>query len=143
MAAARVVRHGQRQEDEDPLVLGDDQDQEHERPSNPELQTNRFWFPSITHYWAKLNKRKAMTVAILVYVNLINYMDRSTVAGMLPKIKADTDFKIEKDSYLGLIQTAFVVCYMIFAPVFGYFGDRYNRKLLLTVGISFWSLSTL
>ena len=146
MAAARVIirhGHGPHQEDEDPLVLGDDQDQEQERPSNPELQTNRFWFPSITHYWAKLNKRKAMTVAILVYVNLINYMDRSTVAGMLPKIKADTDFKIEKDKYLGLIQTAFVVCYMIFAPVFGYLGDRYSRKLLLAVGISFWSLSTL
>ena len=143
MAAARVVRHGQRQEDEDPLVVGDDQVQEDERPSNPELQANRFWFPSITHYWAKLNKRKAMTVAILVFVNLINYMDRSTVAGLLPKIKADKHFKIEKDSYLGLIQTAFVVCYMIFAPVFGYLGDRYSRKLLLAVGISFWSLSTL
>ena len=32
---------------------------------------------------------------------------------------------------------------MIFAPVFGYLGDRYNRKFLLAIGISFWSLSTL
>ena len=68
---------------------------------------------------------------ILVYVNLINYMDRSTVAGMLEKIKQDKDFNIKKDKYLGLLQTAFVVCYMIFAPVFGYLGDRYSRKWLL------------
>merc|ERR1719369_1265087 len=70
-------------------------------------------------------------------------MDRSTVAGMLEHIKQDKDFNITHDKYLGLLQTAFVVCYMIFAPVFGYFGDRYNRKLLLAIGISFWSLSTL
>ena len=145
MAAARVAssmaRH--QKEDEDLLVPEEDHAEEQEQPSNPERQANRFWFPSLTHYWARLNKRKAMTVAILVYVNLINYMDRSTVAGMLPKIKADKNFKIEKDKYLGLIQTAFVVCYMIFAPVFGYLGDRYSRKLLLAVGISFWSLSPL
>ena len=91
----------------------------------------------------KVSMRQWMTMAVLVYVNLINYMDRSTVAGMLEHIKQDKDFNITHDKYLGLLQTAFVVCYMIFAPVFGYFGDRYNRKLLLTVGISFWSLSTL
>ena len=147
MAAARVARHGhQPPEDEDLLVPdnrdGDLEDAE-DRPSNPERQTNRFWFPSVTHWWVKLNKRKAMTVIILVYVNLINYMDRSTVAGMLEKIKQDQQFNIHQDKYLGLLQTAFVVCYMIFAPVFGYLGDRYSRKWLLAVGISFWSLSTL
>ena len=31
-----------------------------------------------------------------MYVNLINYMDRSTVAGMLEKIKTDKDFNIQK-----------------------------------------------
>ena len=70
-------------------------------------------------------------------------MDRSTVAGMLEKIKTDKDFNITKDKYLGLLQTAFVICYMLFAPVFGYLGDRYSRKWLLAVGLTFWSLSTL
>ena len=32
----------------------------------------------------------------LVYVNLINYMDRSTVAGLLEEIKKDKDFDIHK-----------------------------------------------
>jgi hypothetical protein len=39
------------------------------------------------------------------------------------------------DKYLGLLQTAFVVCYMVFAPVFGYLGDRHSRKWLLGIGI--------
>ena len=82
-------------------------------------------------------------VAILVYVNLINYMDRSTVAGMINSIKNDKDFNIQnQDTYLGLLQTAFVICYMIFAPLFGYLGDRYNRKWILLIGLTFWSLST-
>ena len=116
---------------------------EAECPTNTSQLANRFVFPSITAWWENLHKGKAVTVLVLVYVNLINYMDRSTVAGLLEYIKTDEDFHITHDKYLGLLQTAFVVCYMIFAPVFGYLGDRHNRKLLLTVGISFWSLSTL
>ena len=41
----------------------------------------------------------------------------------------------------GLIQTAFIVCYMIAAPVFGYLGDRYSRKWLIILGIFLWSCS--
>jgi MFS family permease len=32
---------------------------------------------------------------------------------------------------------------MLLAPCFGYLGDRYNRKWIMLVGISFWSLVTL
>jgi len=140
MATGRVTGRIAGPEDEDLLVPEEERCNE---PTNTERAINRFWFPSITHWWIRLNKRKAVTVLILVYVNLINYMDRSTVAGMLEKIKNDQDFNIKKDKYLGLLQTAFVICYMLFAPVFGYLGDRYSRKWLLAVGITFWSLSTL
>eukprot|EP00088_Acartia_fossae_P070919 TRINITY_DN9614_c0_g1_i12.p1 TRINITY_DN9614_c0_g1~~TRINITY_DN9614_c0_g1_i12.p1 ORF type:complete len:587 (-),score=117.68 TRINITY_DN9614_c0_g1_i12:765-2525(-) len=112
---------------------------QHEKPS----YIPRFEYPRITEWWEGLNKSNALSVLILVYVNLINYMDRSTVAGMLNEIKHDKDFNITKDKWLGLLQTAFVVCYMLFAPVFGYLGDRYSRKWILGFGISFWSLSTL
>lgn len=37
----------------------------------------------------------------------------------------------------------FICSYMFLAPVFGYLGDRYNRKLIMSVGIGFWSLVTL
>eukprot|EP00056_Hartaetosiga_gracilis_P020993 m.22241 g.22241 ORF g.22241 m.22241 type:complete len:380 (-) comp8819_c0_seq3:355-1494(-) len=39
--------------------------------------------------------------------------------------------------------TVFVVSYMLFSPVFGYYGDRVNRKMLITIGILFWSVFTL
>ena len=52
----------------------------------------RYWFPSVTEWYANLDKRNAATVIVLVYCNLINYMDRSTVAGLLDYIGNDEDF---------------------------------------------------
>ncbi|XP_023325518.1 protein spinster [Eurytemora carolleeae] len=127
-------RWREEREDEQTLV-GREEDKSTSRYS--------FEFPSITEWWQNLNKQSAISVLVLVYVNLINYMDRSTVAGMLEEIKRDKDFDIKKDKYLGLLQTVFVFCYLLFAPIFGYLGDRYSRKWILGIGIGFWSLSTL
>lgn len=40
------------------------------------------------------------------------------------------DIKAEfaaSDAMAGILQTAFIVSYMLFAPLFGYLGDRYSR----------------
>ncbi|XP_012537066.1 protein spinster isoform X2 [Monomorium pharaonis] len=79
------------------------------------------------------------TVAVLCFVNLINYMDRFTIAGMLTHIKHDFDIGNEN---AGLLQTAFILSYMVFAPLFGYLGDRYNRKLIMSSGVFLWCLTT-
>ncbi|XP_037545088.1 protein spinster homolog 1, partial [Nematolebias whitei] len=71
--------------------------------------------------------RAVLTVLILCYINLLNYMDRFTVAGVLPDI--EQYFGID-DGRSGLLQTVFICSYMILAPVFGYLGDRYNRKYI-------------
>ncbi|KAM4598390.1 protein spinster homolog 1 isoform 1-T3 [Polymixia lowei] len=84
--------------------------------------------------------RAVLTVIILCYINLLNYMDRFTVAGVLPDI--EQYFGID-DGKSGLLQTVFICSYMFLAPIFGYLGDRYNRKLIMSVGITFWSLVTL
>uniref|UniRef100_A0A182K9W4 Major facilitator superfamily (MFS) profile domain-containing protein n=1 Tax=Anopheles christyi TaxID=43041 RepID=A0A182K9W4_9DIPT len=51
-------------------------------------------------------------------------------------------FKIGDDEG-GLLQTAFVLSYMICAPLFGYLGDRYSRKWIMVLGVSLWSTTTL
>ncbi|XP_077268461.1 lysolipid transporter protein spinster isoform X1 [Temnothorax americanus] len=80
-----------------------------------------------------------ITVVVLCFVNLINYMDRFTVAGILPDIKRDFDIGNDKS---GLLQTAFILSYMVFAPLFGYLGDRYNRKFIMSSGVFLWCLTT-
>lgn len=51
-------------------------------------------------------------------------------------------FDIDNDS-AGLLQTVFVLSYMVFAPLFGYLGDRYSRRWLMVVGVALWSTTTL
>ncbi|XP_034188223.1 lysolipid transporter protein spinster isoform X2 [Osmia lignaria lignaria] len=80
-----------------------------------------------------------ITIFVLCFINLINYMDRFTIAGVLTNIK--NDFDIGNDMS-GLLQTAFILSYMIFAPLFGYLGDRYNRKVIMSSGVFIWCLTT-
>lgn len=85
-------------------------------------------------------RRSYITVAVLCYVNLINYMDRYTIAGVLLSIQKFFDIT---DSTSGLLQTVFICSFIILAPIFGYLGDRYNRKFIMIGGLSVWVVMTL
>jgi len=88
----------------------------------------------------KVTRIQIISVAILCYVNLINYMDRMTVAGVLLQIQETFGLS---QGQSGLLQTVFILVYMIAAPTFGYLGDRYNRRYLMAFGVFLWSLTTL
>ncbi|XP_073848477.1 lysolipid transporter protein spinster isoform X3 [Musca autumnalis] len=81
-----------------------------------------------------------LTVGVLCFVNLFNYMDRFTIAGVLEDIQSD--FKMPDDD-AGLLQTVFVLSYMVCAPIFGYLGDRYSRRWIMAIGVLLWSTTTL
>ncbi|KAM9370660.1 protein spinster homolog 3-like [Phaethornis superciliosus] len=85
-------------------------------------------------------KREYVIAAVLCYVNLINFMDWFIIPGILLDIQEY--FKLS-DGDTGLLQTVFILCYMLAAPIFGYLGDRYNRKIILGAGVFFWSSVTL
>lgn len=61
------------------------------------------------------------------------------IAGVLTDIQSE--FKIGDDQG-GLLQTAFVLSYMVCAPIFGYLGDRYSRKWIMILGVALWSGTT-
>uniref|UniRef100_A0A8C0IRN9 SPNS lysolipid transporter 3, sphingosine-1-phosphate (putative) n=1 Tax=Chelonoidis abingdonii TaxID=106734 RepID=A0A8C0IRN9_CHEAB len=46
-------------------------------------------------------------------------------------------------SLLLLWIAVFILCFLVSAPFFGYLGDRYNRKVILSAGIVLWSSVTL
>ncbi|SPP73967.1 protein spinster [Drosophila guanche] len=96
--------------------------------------------PPVPTRLSAVGRSQWFTVAVLCFVNLINYMDRFTIAGVLKDVQED--FKIGNDS-AGLLQTVFVISYMICAPVFGYLGDRYSRPWIMAVGVALWCTTTL
>ncbi|XP_026376476.1 protein spinster homolog 3 isoform X1 [Ursus arctos] len=86
--------------------------------------------------WRLPRWRARAAAAVLCYVNLLNYMNWFIVAGMLLDIQ--NFFQIQ-DSNAGLLQTVFICCLLLSAPVFGYLGDRHSRKATLSIGILLWS----
>ncbi len=83
-----------------------------------------------------------MSVALLLAINLLCYLDRYLVTAVLPQIKleflsgeADPNFKA------GLLGTAFLVSYMVTAPIFGWLADRYSRWKLIALSVGIWSLA--
>lgn len=88
---------------------------------------------------------KEAVVVLLFGISLINYIDRWSVAGILNDLQAPVKqggFGLS-DTEGGLVTSVFIVFYMVFSPVFGYFGDRMPRKELIFLGIVIWSASTL
>jgi MFS transporter, Spinster family, sphingosine-1-phosphate transporter len=47
------------------------------------------------------------------------------------------------DDQGGLLQSVFIISYMIFAPISGYLGDRFSRKAIMAFSIILWGASTL
>lgn len=79
-------------------------------------------------------------VSILVLVNLLNYMDRYTIAGVLKDIQ---EYYGIGDAGGGILQTVFIVAFLLCAPVAGYLGDRHNRKFIMVVGLAIWVVAVL
>jgi MFS family permease len=85
-------------------------------------------------------------LALLLGINLFNYIDRQVLSAVLPHLQFDsqlfspTDKNIGKK--LGALTTAFMVTYMLASPVFGRLGDRRSRWALIGVGVILWSLAS-
>jgi MFS family permease len=83
----------------------------------------------------------AWYVVALIFVSSgFAFVDRIIVSLVTPAIQADLGLS---DSQIGLLQgLAFALFYTLFGVPLGLIADRWNRKWLLTIGISVWSLMT-
>ena len=79
-------------------------------------------------------------LALMVAINLLNYMDRWVAASAGPSIEKDLGIT---DPQFGLLGTAFLLVYAIAALPFGYWGDRGIRKHVIATGVAIWSVATL
>jgi len=75
-------------------------------------------------------------LGLLLAVNLLNYIDRQVLYAVFPLVKADLQLS---DTALGLLGSAFMICYMVSAPLLGWLGDRMSRVKLASLGLSVWS----
>src|SRR5215213_8823460 len=95
---------------------------------------------------APVASRAGLALALLLSINLFNYIDRQVLSAVLPKLEldaalfdpADPNLKLK----LGSLTTAFFVTYMLLSPVFGRLGDTWSRWAPVGIGVIVWSLAS-
>src|SRR5436190_8280959 len=91
---------------------------------------------------AKSSARTAL--ALLLGINLFNYIDRYVLAAVEPNIRAA--FFLPSDPHAmwwtGTLAWAFLVTYTISAPALGFLADRFSRWLIVGVCVILWSFAT-
>ncbi len=104
------------------------------------------------------------SLVLLILINLFNYLDRQVLAAVVPYLKesffgagatrsevldgmlawcqSHLGFKPE-NALIGVLSMAFMVAYMVGAPIFAKLADRYSRWVLIGVGVIIWSVSSM
>ena len=82
-------------------------------------------------------------LALLLAINLCCYLDRYILASIIPALKAEfLAGDPDANSKAGLLTTAFLVSYMLTAPVFGWLADRSSRWLIIGLSVALWSVAS-
>lgn len=81
---------------------------------------------------------------LLLGINLFNYIDRYVLSSVEPEIRAHFFRPDDPNAHAltGFLGTAFLVSYMISAPVFGWLADRMSRWLIIGASVILWSAAT-
>src|SRR5262249_7347949 len=102
-------------------------------------------------------------LVLLLFINLFNYVDRQVLAAVVPSIERSffgpgagarsaglealqewcrTHLGFQPElALIGVLSMAFMVLYMIGAPVFGRLAERHSRWFLVGIGVIGWSLA--
>src|SRR5262245_7503265 len=83
-------------------------------------------------------------LALLLAINLFNYIDRQVLAALEPDIRAAFFSPNDPNAMAatGLLADAFLITYMVSAPLLGWLGNRFSRWLIVGSAITLWSLAS-
>jgi MFS family permease len=83
-------------------------------------------------------------LTLLLGINLFNYIDRQILAAVEPDIRASffAIGDVNAMTKTGLLGSAFLITYMISAPVLGFLADRFSRWVIIGTAVILWSLAT-
>jgi MFS transporter, Spinster family, sphingosine-1-phosphate transporter len=89
---------------------------------------------------ASASRRPALiALGVLTTINLLNYLDRYLVPPLVPDLERALGIS---HGQAGWLWPAFMLVYMIAAPVFGAWGDRGSRTRPIALGVAVWSVAT-
>jgi sugar phosphate permease len=89
---------------------------------------------------ARLKRVQRIALALLVVAGVVNYIDRATLAVANPLIREELGLSIAD---MGYLLSAFLWAYAFSQLPTGAMVDRLGPRILLTMGLSLWSLAQL
>jgi MFS family permease len=78
-----------------------------------------------------------IVLGLLWFCGFFNYADRQALNSVFEPLKKEFHLN---DTQLGWIGSAFMIVYASTAPLAGFVVDRVSRRVLVPVGLAFWSL---
>src|SRR5947209_5315457 len=83
-------------------------------------------------------------LALLLAINLFNFIDRYVLASVEPEIRAHFFAANDPHAHLltGSLGTAFLFSYMFSSLIFGWLADRFSRWIIIGLGVILWSAAT-
>lgn len=83
-------------------------------------------------------------LALLLGINLFNYIDRYILAAVEPSIRGTFFAAGDPNAmaWTGTLSTAFVVSYMFSAPALGWLADRFSRWVIIGSAVILWSFAS-
>jgi MFS transporter, Spinster family, sphingosine-1-phosphate transporter len=85
------------------------------------------------------DRRPLFGLLVLTSINLVNYLDRYLLAGVLHTVQKEFNLS---DTAGGTLAGIFILVYTFASPIGGYLGDRMQRRYLIAAAIGIWSLAT-
>ena len=78
--------------------------------------------------------------ASMMLVSLISYIDRNTLALLIPTIMRETNLSAEQ---YGFIVSAFSIAYMIGSPMWGGLLDRLGLRIGMMLAVALWTVASM
>lgn len=102
-------------------------------PPIPQNLSDDAPYPKETYAW--------YVVGVLMIVYIFSFMDRQILNLLVDPIKKDLGITDTQVSYLGGL--AFALLYTIAGIPIGRLADSKNRKIIISIGLAFWSFCTM
>ena len=88
---------------------------------------------------APFHRDAKRAVALLLTINLFNYIDRQILSAVSDPLGAEFHLS---DAQTGLLSTAFLYAYMVGAPILGRLAERVSRWWIIAGSVAVWSIAS-
>lgn len=87
----------------------------------------------------QLDRAQIQILAVLTFVNFMNFLDRQVIGAVLPLLQVEFSLT---HTHAALLGTGFALAHALFTLPMGMLADRTSRRAVMAFAVLFWSTAT-